>query len=259
MFGLMLLCLPSGHEGGEIDMTCPDMDEMRLRTSKCHSFACFYPQSLCEVAEVHSGFLWFLVFDIGLDPPVPLPLKAAIQQPMFYKLRGSLERWLSKMKQDSECTCAYHLLHYTYTKANFSFQGLKMQDLDKVQALKALSREFPIEILLAELEHEEREVYLSKDEDEPDDDDGDVEEEEFGVEDGDDDYCADYSEMEDTEFKTLVKALVDLDGNLVLKDTAPNGVDLEGDFERRDVKLKKIERDAVCLHKPRIQANSQRC
>ncbi|KJK80139.1 hypothetical protein H634G_04378 [Metarhizium anisopliae BRIP 53293] len=245
MFGLMLLCLPSGHEGGEIDMTCPDMDEMRLRTSKCHSFACFYPQSLCEVAEVHSGFLWFLVFDIGLDPPVPLPLKAAIQQPMFYKLRGSLERWLSKMKQDSECTCAYHLLHYTYTKANFSFQGLKMQDLDKVQALKALSREFPIEILLAELEHEEREVYLSKDEDEPDDDDGDVEEEEFGVEDGDDDYCADYSEMEDTEFKTLVKALVDLDGNLVLKDTAPNGVDLEGDFERRDVKLKKIERDAL--------------
>lgn len=259
MFGLMLLCLPSGHEGGEITMTCPDMDKMRLRTSECHSFACFYPQSLCEVAEVHSGFLWLLVFDIGLDPPVPLPLKAAIQQPMFYKLRGSLERWLSKMKQDSEYTCAYHLLHYTYTKANFSFQGLKMQDLDKVQALKALSRELPIEILLAELEHEEREVYLSKDEYEPDDDDGDVEEEEFGVEDGDDHYYADYSEMEDNEFQTRVEALVDLDGNLVLKGTAPNGVDLEGHFDCRDEKLKKIERDAVCLHKPRIQANSQRC
>ncbi|KID97864.1 2OG-Fe(II) oxygenase superfamily protein, partial [Metarhizium majus ARSEF 297] len=243
MFGLMLLCLPSGHEGGEITMTCPDMDKMRLRTSECHSFACFYPQSLCEVAEVHSGFLWLLVFDIGLDPPVPLPLKAAIQQPMLYKLRGSLERWLLKMKQDSEYTCAYHLLHYTYTKANFSFQGLKMQDMDKVQALKALSREFPIEILLAELEREEREVYLSKDEYESDDDDGDVEEEEFGVEDGDGHYYPDYSEMEEYEFQTRVEALVDLDGNLVLKGTTPNGVDLEGHFDRRAEKLKKIERD----------------
>lgn len=94
-------------------------------------------------------------------------------------------------------------------------------------------------------------MYLSK-EDEPDDDEGDVEVEEFGVEDGDDDYCADYSEMEDIGFQTRVKALVDLDGNLVLKDTAPNGVDLEGGFDRRHAKLKKIERDAVCLHKPRI-------
>ncbi|KID92383.1 2OG-Fe(II) oxygenase superfamily protein [Metarhizium guizhouense ARSEF 977] len=245
MFGLMLLCLPSGHEGGEITMRYPDMDKMWLRTSECHSFACFYPQSLCEVAKVYSGFLWLLVFDIGLDLPVPLPLKAAIQQPMFYKLRGSLERWLSEMKQDSKYMCAYHLLHYTYTKANFSFQGLKMQDLDKVQALKALSREFPIEILLAELEDETREVYLNKDKDVNFDDDGDGDVEEFGVEDGDDYSCGDYSEMEEDESKTQVKALVDLDGNLVLKGTAPNGVDLQGHLQYRDQKLKKIERDAA--------------
>lgn len=249
MFGLMLLCLPSGHQGGNITIRWPDMDKVWLRTSECQSFAYLYPESLCEVAEVHSGFLWLLVFDLGLDPPLQLPLRGVVQKHMaYYKLPRPLRRWLSEMKEDSKNKCVYHLLHYTYTKANFSFQGLKMQDLDKVQALKALSREFPIEILLAKLEHESRVLYTKKNKDNlgDEDDDGDIEE--LGVEDGAVVSCGDDFEVE-LEFQTRVKALVDLDGNLVLKGTTPNGVFLQGNFEHRDKKLKKKERDAVCLHK----------
>ncbi|KAK3346421.1 hypothetical protein B0T25DRAFT_461040 [Lasiosphaeria hispida] len=159
MFGTLVICLPSPHEGG--DLVLKHRGEKKVfKTSEIQpSLACWYSDVLHEVLPVTSGYRWVLTYNLAVSPELPRP-SAGLVRDENRVLRHTLRRWLEQRKRhgagdQAEADHFYYLLDHEYTEASISLRGLKTTDLARLQCLRAISAELEFDVFLAVLEKEE--------------------------------------------------------------------------------------------------------
>ena len=254
MFGSLVVCLPSPHEGGEVVVKHCGEKKVFSTSSAAQSFVCWYSDVSHEVLPVTAGYGWVLTYNLAIDPAVERP-SATLQRSETAALRDVLQRWLAGSENGSrDLEYVYHVLDHDYTEANMSLRGLKTRDLAQVQVLKDLAAELPIDVFLALLEKEEQgdctveydhydhwgggRRYTEK-------------YNKYDSEDGSEDGSEDVSEAESDNFHPLdevfdmqhrIKKLIDLDGREVmsglpldedhiLQNDCFDGADAEEEFE----------------------------
>ncbi|KAF4977820.1 hypothetical protein FZEAL_5727 [Fusarium zealandicum] len=167
MFGTLLISLPSVHQGGDLVLKHCGETKVFKTSGASQSFACWYSDVSHEVLPVTSGYRWVLTYNLALDQSQPRPSAGLLQQPFAEPLRQPLLRWLAISPESRESDCFYHVLEHDYTEANSSLKALKARDLLRVQALKEVCSDLPVDIFLALLEKEEQGIvaYDSDDDD----------------------------------------------------------------------------------------------
>lgn len=154
MFGTLVICLPSAHEGGELVVRHRG-SKMIFRTSDNQaSYACWYSDVHHEVLPVNSGYRLVLTYNLVLDHSNQRPCED-LQTSEMRLLHDVIGRWLLEDKNEREIDYVYYKLDHEYTEASISLNNLKGQDWAQVQALRYVSSQLPVDIFLAVLEKEE--------------------------------------------------------------------------------------------------------
>lgn len=151
MFGTLVICLPSAHEGGDVVVKHRGMKKTFKTSGYPTSFACWYSDVHHEVLPVVSGYRWVLTYNLVSDlcPTVDTQVQPA------ERLHETIKEWISVPLKDRKDSVVYSKLDHKYTQANISLDALKGRDKAQVQALQEISSELPVEIFLAVIEKEE--------------------------------------------------------------------------------------------------------
>ncbi|KAI8295865.1 Nicotinate catabolism cluster-specific transcription factor [Colletotrichum sp. SAR 10_98] len=156
MFGTMVVCLPSPHEGGEVVAKhCGETKTLKTSKYREGSVAVWYSDVSHEILPVIWGHRVVLTYNLALDPSRPLP-SAGLRRAETQKLRHSLRKWLNgSVPGKSDTDHLYYRLDHEYTEANISMAALKGRDYAVVQTLDDLSTESEFDVFLAALELKE--------------------------------------------------------------------------------------------------------
>lgn len=197
--------------------------EKIIDTSKFpNTFAAWYSNVTHEVLPVESGYRWVLTYKLAIDSASEVPSASCqASNTQVARLNTLLRPWPSLPQSVRVPTHLYYVLDHKYTEANIGLRGLKHLDLARVQALRNLSREIPIRVFLAVVE---KVVVNATEEqgyapwcDEPDYD-----------SEGNSEYDSDPNDRmvdgvgEELDSCCQVMKMVDLDGNIVLRNAAFN-------------------------------------
>ncbi|KAI2606676.1 hypothetical protein GGR54DRAFT_412120 [Hypoxylon sp. NC1633] len=175
MFGTLVVCLPSDHEGGEIVVKHASQTKTFDFSKKEHSFASWYSDVSHEVLPVKSGYRWVLTYNLTLPPENARPT-AALTHEETRKIRHTIQRWLAHADDDdmggdaanpqhsrdpdADSEYFYYGLEHEYTEEEVSLAAMKSVDRIRVQTLSEISKSMPVDVFLAVLEKEElNEVY----------------------------------------------------------------------------------------------------
>lgn len=149
MFGTLVICLPSMHQGGEVVLKHCGEKKVFRTSEVSQSFASWYSDvsQSHEVLPVTSGFRWVLTYNLALDLTGPGP-SASLPRFETPALRRTLKQWLSVAGASRERNCVYHVLDHDYTEANISLKALKARDFAQVHVLKEISSELAVDVFL---------------------------------------------------------------------------------------------------------------
>ncbi|KAF9879326.1 hypothetical protein CkaCkLH20_02869 [Colletotrichum karsti] len=155
MFGTLVICLPSPHDGGEVVARhCGETKTLKTSKYREGSFAAWYSDVSHEVRPVTWGYRVVLTYNLALDPSKPVP-SAGLRRTETRKLRHTLRRWLSGGAGECESDHVFYRLDHEYSEANISKAAMKGRDHELVQVLDDLSTELEFDIFLAGLERRE--------------------------------------------------------------------------------------------------------
>ncbi|KAK4456763.1 hypothetical protein QBC42DRAFT_237836 [Cladorrhinum samala] len=159
MFGTLVICLPSEHQGGDLVVKHRDVTKVFKTSEKQPSMACWFSDVTHEVLPVTSGFRWVLTYNLAIpqQQAVGRP-SAAMQTPELDSLRTALRAWLESQgpnDHDHEPGFLYYLLDHTYTEANLSLHSLKGADQTRMQCLKDICQDQNVTLLLGVIEKEQ--------------------------------------------------------------------------------------------------------
>ncbi|KAJ3458590.1 hypothetical protein MRS44_012699 [Fusarium solani] len=152
MFGTLVVCLPSTHQGGDVVLRHNGQAHVFRSSAYAQSCAFWYSDVSHEVLPVTSGYRWVLTYNLALDPAQPRPSASLLSQVNTQPLRQALNRWLAQDPATRENEYFYHVLDHDYTEASISLNALKAHDLVRVQALKEECSKLPVDVYLALLE-----------------------------------------------------------------------------------------------------------
>ncbi|KAK1985924.1 2OG-Fe(II) oxygenase superfamily protein [Colletotrichum cereale] len=148
MFGTLVICLPSVHEGGDVVVKHAGQTKT-FKTSKVdQSFACWYSDVQHEVLPVTHGYRVVLTYNLTIDQAAEQP-SAGLLRSETRMLRHTLRRWLRTGAESLEASFVYYGLDHEYTEANIALAALKGRDLGVIQTLQELASELEFDVLLA--------------------------------------------------------------------------------------------------------------
>ena len=151
MFGTLVICLPSPHEGGDV-IVKHRREKKILRSSKvAQGFMSWYSDVQHEVLPVTSGYRWVLTYNLALDPSAERPSARLVRAEISH-LRRVLRQWLSEAAGSQHAQPLIYPLDHHYTEASISLEAFKGRDVAVVQALRDISSELPMDIFLGILE-----------------------------------------------------------------------------------------------------------
>ena len=219
MFGTLVVSLPSKHEGGDVLVTFNGQKKI-LRTATASewstTYLAWYADVLHEVRPVEAGYRIVLTFNLVQSGPVARH-NLANQDAMDANLRSTM------LQCDSSDDYPYliYLLEHKYTDANLSIDRMKGHDANKLQRITNLAREYDFLYYLASVEKQVSGGAAEESEEER------YEEEESGEEESEDDeprhegsgeFFGVHDILDAHEDKIELKRVVNLDGEVVLKD-----------------------------------------
>lgn len=112
MFGTMVICLPSAHEGGEIILRHNGAEQRFPTAIYQPSAACWYSDVTHEVLEITSGYRLVLTFNLVQSANVPYALSAASHDLQNLGLERALRAWMYFVRGAPACAdCANELVY----------------------------------------------------------------------------------------------------------------------------------------------------
>lgn len=237
MFGTLVICLDSPHEGGQVRLKHQGIEKTYDTSRARNSFAAWYGDVTHEVLPVESGYRWVLTYNLAIASMPEAP-SASLQanHSNITRVGNLLQSWLTLPATTRSPTHFYYALEHKYTEANISLQSLKHTDLIRAQALMKLSWTLPVKVMLVIVEKQvthavDEDFYdayahaFSECESEDPDNSDDSENESNGEERVNADMMG-----EELDRQCTVKSMVDMDGSVILQDFDFN----EKNFLNRD-------------------------
>lgn len=160
MFGTLIICLPSAHQGG--DLVLHHAGETKVfptsaapvRPSQCRpTMACWYSDVHHEVRPVTSGYRWVLTYNLAIPPNLDLPSAASLGP--VCEIRRQLIQWLHPRDARKRPAKMYYRLSHDYTEDSIDrigLRALKGVDRARVDALKEAAAGLGAQILVAVFE-----------------------------------------------------------------------------------------------------------
>ncbi|WAQ80842.1 hypothetical protein PtA15_1A180 [Puccinia triticina] len=219
MFGTLMICLPSAHEGGEVRVEHNGESMVLGGSDASQSFSCWYSDVTHEILPVKSGYRCVLTYNLATRPDLTPPTASALDLKKL-PLRNTLESWikdLASKKTSKVPSHLYQVLDHEYFEPPTCMKEFNDKDLARVHLLEGFQPELPFEILLASLEKNEqgpitREYQRKRlESDNSGSDRSDSEQY-----DSDWDSMAEYHELDEVEdVEYCVKSLRTLDGTII--------------------------------------------
>lgn len=152
MFGTMVVCLPSAHEGGDLVLRHGDITKTFKSSEMQPSAFCWFSDVSDEVLPVISGIRCVLTFNLASTQPALAPAMGVAQG--MQEVWGALRAWMHSRNTGDEAKrdCLSYMLDHTYTEANVSLHTLKGADLTRMKALKQACEELDVGLMLGILE-----------------------------------------------------------------------------------------------------------
>ncbi|KIW68644.1 hypothetical protein PV04_04573 [Phialophora macrospora] len=221
MFGTLVICLPSAHEGGELILNFNGATKSIQTASSsalAMSYAAWYADVLHEVKPVTSGYRLVLTYNLiclnaagkGRVPPV-----TSFEDQ--YNLIAALTKYNEQLQHlDSLPNFLVYRLEHQYTQASLRADRLKGPDFGRLQCLKQVADELGFGLYLANME---KEIIMSDDSyedrhydyyDDEEDDGEDDEEDDYKLK-RDDNRC----DEEELSRSITLKYVVNLDGRRI--------------------------------------------
>ncbi|KAK2764503.1 hypothetical protein FQN54_009198 [Arachnomyces sp. PD_36] len=156
MFGTLVICLPSEHEGGQVHLT-HGSKEIIFDTAKSSrfdaSYLAWYADITHEIKPVTSGYRFVLTYNLiqnGTGDP-PLAEDAENKKAALQKI---ISTWKDiNDRKPSECPGGLvYMLDHSYTKANIGFNQLKGQDMIRVRYLQEVCGQNSFSVFLVNIE-----------------------------------------------------------------------------------------------------------
>ncbi|KAL0259096.1 hypothetical protein SLS55_006601 [Diplodia seriata] len=152
MFGTLVICLPSPHEGGDVHTSHAKHSKV-LKSSDCtSSIMAWYSDVEHEVKEVTAGYRWVLTYNLIADGPIG-SVSAAANSADRIELRRNLKAWKTELTFDpSYRNRLVHLLSHRYTDASLQLSSLKGGDRKVANLLKESCDSVGFKLFLASFE-----------------------------------------------------------------------------------------------------------
>ena len=158
MFGTLIVCLSSSHEGGDLVLQHSD-EKFEFKTSVSSdfgaSYAAWYSDILHEVKPVTSGNRLVLTYNLvkNNDAPMLLPNSFASSND---RLSEALVHFDSCLAGNRASYPPYliHRFEHQYTKANLKLETLKGQDYSQAVSVVDVCKELQFDVFLATMERE---------------------------------------------------------------------------------------------------------
>ncbi|EXJ91766.1 hypothetical protein A1O3_00316 [Capronia epimyces CBS 606.96] len=154
MFGTLVVCLPSSHQGGELVLS-HNHEKVELKTAPTSdfdmSYAAWYSDVLHEVKPVTQGYRLVLVYNLVKRNPTTMlmPLSLTSHQD---RLVAVLRQWFVEPNAPQWPEYLVHRFEHQYTQASLRPDLLKGADLEQTRYLKAAAAELGFSLYLATLE-----------------------------------------------------------------------------------------------------------
>ncbi|ROT36452.1 hypothetical protein SODALDRAFT_282215, partial [Sodiomyces alkalinus F11] len=120
MFGTLIICLPSEHQGGDLVVKHRHVTKTFKSSQSQPSIAWWFSDVTHEVLPVTSGIRWVLTYNLAITHPAQHRPSAAMNTPELDGLGNALNAWLESRE------------------ASLSLPSLKGADLNRMQCLKAV-------------------------------------------------------------------------------------------------------------------------
>ncbi|KAH7092044.1 hypothetical protein FB567DRAFT_588356 [Paraphoma chrysanthemicola] len=137
MFGTLVVCLPSAHEGGSVRLVHGGKERM-IETASKSAFdmttLAWYSDVQHEIQPVSPGYRLVLTYNLVQPETAPKQTAAALDA-SHEKLEKLLRTWIEECPQTK---LFEYPLEHQYTPSNLSLKSLKGQDAAKGRYLQAL-------------------------------------------------------------------------------------------------------------------------
>ncbi|CAH0390454.1 unnamed protein product [Bemisia tabaci] len=156
MFGTLVVCLPSPHEGGKLVLTHGNV-KYEFETSKYSTFDTSYAAWCADIEHqiqtVTAGYRLILVYNLILKTNYSLP-SYHVALELAQRLSTLLQQYDSQLKEENSKLppIIVHKLKHKYTQASLKFNLLKPQDVPQVQTLIQVATSLGFDIYIATLE-----------------------------------------------------------------------------------------------------------
>ena len=162
MFGTLVICLPSEHQGGDLVIKHRNVTKVFQTSISQPSMACWFSDVTHEVLPLISSVRCVLTYNLAIpvshQDHVQRP-SAALNTPGRASIQEALSAWLESRngndRRGDGADYLYYLLDHAYTEANLSLHGLKGADRDRMQCLKDVCDGLNVSLLFGLLEKEE--------------------------------------------------------------------------------------------------------
>lgn len=140
MFGTMIICLPSPHEGERIQLTHNKTAKFLSTQHYQPSCAAWYSDVRHEIEEVTSGYRLVLTYNLAKGSGELVPISKSLENSDEYlHLFKALQDWKrsdSFRSTDAENTNELiYMLEHQYTGASLELGNLKNLDLARAKAI----------------------------------------------------------------------------------------------------------------------------
>ena len=226
MFGTLVICLPSAHEGGELVVSHNGSKKSFSTARYQPSFAAWYSDVVHQIKPVTAGYRLVLTYNLA-QTGGGLRYSASERLLNQSALCDAAETWLDHAKapgglRKSSGEVVFALEH-RYTEANFGLSRLKAADRKRVVSLSQLSESLEFKVYLAMMERqihggceEDYDEYDKYDRYGWDDEDGDEDEDDGDADNGP--VVGHHVIMDEIDRETKLTRVVGLDGKLLVKD-----------------------------------------
>ncbi|WEW59015.1 hypothetical protein PRK78_004483 [Emydomyces testavorans] len=152
MFGTLVVCLPSKHEGGEVVLT-HDGQSRVFESSKTSafgtSFAAWYSDVTHEIKPVKSGYRVVLTYNLIHDGAGAVPSAWAPNS----KLESAFKFWKSCYDcEEGVPSFLLYKLSHQYPSSNFGFSSMKGKDTQLLAHLQSVCKKLGFQIYLGRVE-----------------------------------------------------------------------------------------------------------
>ncbi|PIB02520.1 hypothetical protein CB0940_00316 [Cercospora beticola] len=149
MFGTLVICLPSAHEGGDLVLTHRGSTKRFSTSREQPCYACWYSDVQHEVQEVTSGYRIVLTYNLVQTENPVRNLSALGMERDYSELKRPLKSWSA-----SETGAVVHILEHKYTDVSLRLSAMKGADHSRVMALQRFAGKYNYNIFLGSMEHE---------------------------------------------------------------------------------------------------------